>query len=137
MFTKQGRYAATFAHKDIAFKFASWISAEFELYVIKDYQRLKQDENSKLSLSWNLNRELSKINYKIHTDAIKNHLIPENIEGKTQGFTYANEADILNVALFGKTAKMWRDENDGLNGNKEIMQLINNSLYYHAGIVSN
>lgn len=115
--TKQGRYAATFAHKDIAFKFASWISAEFELYIIKDYQRLKQDENSKLSLGWNLNRELSRINYKIHTDAIKNHLIPENIEGKAQGFTYANEADILNVALFGKTAKMWREKNSELEGN--------------------
>lgn len=115
--TKQGRYAATFAHKDIAFKFASWISSEFELYIIKDYQRLKSDENSRLSLGWNLNRELTKINYKIHTDAIKSHLIPENIEGKIQGFIYANEADVLNVALFGKTAGMWRDENSELEGN--------------------
>lgn len=115
--TKQGRYAATFAHKDIAFKFASWISSEFELYIIKDYQRLKSDENSRLSLGWNLNRELAKINYKIHTDAIKSHLIPENIEGKIQGFIYANEADVLNVALFGKTARMWRDENSELEGN--------------------
>ena len=115
--SKSGRYGGTFAHKDIAFEFASWVSAEFKLYIIKDYQRLKNDENSRLSLGWNLNRELTKINYKIHTDAIKNHLIPENIENKAQGFTYANEADILNVALFGKTAKMWRDENSELVGN--------------------
>jgi len=115
--SKSGRYGGTFAHKDIAFEFASWVSAEFKLYIIKEYQRLKYDENSRLSLGWNLNRELTKINYKIHTDAIKNHLVPENIENKAQGFTYANEADILNVALFGKTAKMWRDENPNMTGN--------------------
>lgn len=130
--TKQGRYAATFAHQDIAFEFASWISPEFKLYIVKDYQRLKSDENSRLSLGWNLNRELTKINYRIHTDAIKEHLIPEDISSKAQSFIYANEADVLNVALFGRTAKMWRDENPGSNGNirddaslRELIVLIN------------
>ena len=115
--TKQGRYAATFAHQDIAFEFASWISPEFKLYIVKDYQRLKTEENSRLSLGWNLNRELSKINYRIHTDAIKGHLIPEDISSRAQSFIYANEADVLNVALFGKTARMWRDENPDSKGN--------------------
>lgn len=115
--TKQGRYAATLAHQDIAFEFASWVSPEFKLYIIKDYQRLKSDENSKLSLGWNLNRELTKINYHIHTDAIKEHLIPENIAPKITSFVYANEADVLNVALFGMTAKMWREQNPQLSGN--------------------
>ena len=115
--SKSGRYGGTFAHKDIAFEFASWISAEFKLYIIKDYQRLKSDENSRLSLGWNLNRELTKINYRIHTDAIKENLIPENMSNKTQSFVYANEADILNVALFGKTAKQWREENCDKQGN--------------------
>ena len=115
--TKQGRYAATFAHQDIAFEFASWISPEFKLYIVKDYQRLKTEENSRLSLSWNLNRELSKINYRIHTDAIKGHLIPEDISARALSFIYANEADVLNVALFGKTARMWRDENPESKGN--------------------
>lgn len=115
--TKQGRYAATLAHQDIAFEFASWISPEFKLYIIKDYQRLKSDENGKLSLGWNLNRELTKINYHIHTDAIKEHLIPENIAPKITSFVYANEADVLNVALFGMTAKMWREQNPQLSGN--------------------
>ena len=115
--TKQGRYAATFAHQDIAFEFASWISPEFKLYIVKDYQRLKNEENSRLSLGWNLNRELTKINYRIHTDAIKKHLIPEDISSRAQSFIYANEADVLNVALFGKTARMWRDENPDHEGN--------------------
>jgi len=115
--TKQGRYAATFAHQDIAFEFASWISPEFKLYIVKDYQRLKTEENSRLSLSWNLNRELSRINYRIHTDAIKGHLIPEDISARAQSFIYANEADVLNVALFGKTARMWREENPESKGN--------------------
>lgn len=115
--TKQGRYAATFAHQDIAFEFASWISPEFKLYIIKDYQRLKSDENGRLSLGWNLNRELAKINYHIHTDAIKEHIIPENISSKASVFVYANEADVLNVALFGVTAKMWREQNPQLEGN--------------------
>ena len=106
--TRQGRYAATYAHKDIAMEFASWISAEFKLYLIKDYQRLKEEEAKQLSSEWDIKRILSKINYKIHTDAIKNNLIPDNITSKEKGYTYANEADILNVALFGKTAKQWR-----------------------------
>ena len=115
--SKSGRSGGTFAHKDIAFEFASWVSAEFKLYIIKDYQRLKSEENSRLSLDWNLNRALSKINYKIHTDAIKENLIPENLSKKHQGITYASEADMLNVALFGKTAKEWRTENPQLDGN--------------------
>lgn len=115
--TKQGRYAATLAHQDIAFEFASWISPEFKLYIVKDYQRLKTEENSRLSLGWNLNRELTKINYRIHTDAIKEHLIPEDISSRAQSFIYANEADVLNAALFGKTARMWREENPDSKGN--------------------
>ena len=107
--SKSGRYGGTFAHSDIAFEFASWISSEFKLYIIKDYKRLKIEENSHLSLSWNLNREISKLNYRIHTDAIKSNLIPPELTTEQIGFTYANEADILNVALFGKTAKQWRN----------------------------
>ena len=106
--SSSGRYGGTFAHKDIAFEFASWISPEFKLYVIKDYQRLKDDENSRLSLNWNLRRTLAKANYKIHTDAVKSHLVPENVSKKQKNITYANEADVLNVALFGMTAKEWR-----------------------------
>ena len=102
--SKSGRYGGTFAHKDIAFKFASWLSAEFELYIIKDYQRLKDDENSKLSLNWNLNREISKINYKIHTDAIKTYLLGD-LTKEQLSYKYASEADMLNVALFNKRAK--------------------------------
>jgi hypothetical protein len=117
LISKSGRYGGTYAHKDIAFEFASWVSAEFKLYIIKDYQRLKTDENSRLSLSWNLKRELAKINYRIHTDAVKENLIPEDVSGKLQSFTYASEADVLNVALFGKTAKVWRDENSERKGN--------------------
>lgn len=109
--TKAGRYAATYAHKDIAFEFASWISPEFKLYIIKDYQRLKSDENNRLSLNWNLRRVLTKTNYKIHTDAIQENLIPEDVSKAQQGFIYANEADVLNVALFGMTAKEWRKAN--------------------------
>lgn len=115
--SKAGRYGGTFAHKDIAFEFASWVSPEFKLYIIKDYQRLKEDENSRLSLDWTVNRTLAKINYKIHTDAIKENLIPEYVSPKHKGFTYASEADVLNVALFGKTAKEWRQENERLKGN--------------------
>ncbi|MGL4483548.1 MAG: KilA-N domain-containing protein [Anaerovoracaceae bacterium] len=118
--TKQGRYAATFAHKDIAFKFASWISPKFELYIIKDYQRLKEDENSRLSLSWNLRRELSKTNYKVHTDAVKEHLVPESISAKQKAITYAEEADVLNVALFGMTAKEWKAANPNRRKNENI-----------------
>lgn len=115
--SKSGRYGGTFAHKDIAFEFASWVSPEFKLYIIKDYQRLKEDENNRLSLDWTVNRTLAKINYKIHTDAIKDNLIPEDVSAKHKGFTYASEADVLNVALFSKTAKEWREENPGLKGN--------------------
>ena len=109
--TKAGRYAATYAHTDIAFEFASWISPEFKLYIIKDYQRIKGDENSRLSLDWNLRRTLSKTNYTIHTDAVKENLIPEGVTKQQAGITYASEADVLNVALFGMTAKEWRDAN--------------------------
>ena len=115
--SKSGRYGGTFAHSDIAFEFASWISPEFKLYIIKDYKRLKTEENSRLSLNWNLNREISKLNYRIHTDAIKANLIPPELTREQIGFTYANEADILNVALFGKTAKQWRTENSDKKGN--------------------
>ena len=115
--SKSGRYGGTFAHSDIAFEFASWISAEFKLYIIKDYKRLKSDENSRLSLNWNLNREISKLNYRIHTDAIKENLLPPDLLPSQISFTYASEADLLNVALFGKTAKQWRDENPDKKGN--------------------
>ena len=115
--SKSGRYGGTFAHSDIAFEFASWISPEFKLYIIKDYKRLKTEENSRLSLNWNLNREISKLNYRIHTDAIKANLIPPELTPEQIGFTYANEADMLNVALFGKTAKQWRNENSDKKGN--------------------
>lgn len=127
LFVKVGRGGGTYAHKDIAFKFASWISAEFELYIIKDYQRLKEDETSKLSLTWNLHREISKINYKIHTDAIKTYLLKDLTETQL-GFKYASEADILNVALFDKTAKKWREENEGLKGNMRDYASLNELL---------
>ena len=112
-----GRYGGTYAHKDIAFEFGSWLSPEFKLYLIKEFQRLKQDENQRLSLAWNLNRTLSKLNYRIHTDAIQTHLIPAAITAAQAAITYANEADLLNVALFGLTAKQWRDANADLDGN--------------------
>lgn len=135
LFVKLGRGGGTFAHKDIAFKFASWISAEFELYIIKDYQRLKEDENSKLSLTWNLHREISKINYKIHTDAIKEYLL-KDLTNEQLSFKYASEADMLNVALFNKRAKQWREENPDLKGNmrdyaglNELLVLANMESY--------
>jgi hypothetical protein len=115
--SKSGRYGGTFAHKDIAFEFAAWISVEFKLFLIKEFQRLKDDENQRLSLSWNLNRTLSKLNYRIHTDAIKTHLIPPEVTPARAAATYASEADILNVALFGQTAREWRDANPQLDGN--------------------
>ena len=116
--SKSGRYGGgTFAHYDIAMEFASWISAEFKLYIIKDYRRLKADENSRLSLNWNLNRELSKLNYKIQTSAIKENLILPELTQQQKSFVYADEADLLNVAMFGKTAKEWRTENPGKKGN--------------------
>jgi hypothetical protein len=115
--SKPGRYGGTYAHRDIAFEFASWISAEFKLYIIKDYQRLKADENSRLALGWNLNRTLAKINYRIHTDATKDMLIPPDVTPQRQSITYASEADVLNVALFGMTAKEWRHANPDAKGN--------------------
>ena len=115
--SKAGRYGGTYAHSDIAFEFASWVSAEFKLYIIKDYQRIKTDENSRLSLNWNLNREISKLNYRIHTDAIKENLIPQELTKEQISYTYANEADLLNVALFGITAKQWRESNSDKKGN--------------------
>ena len=116
--TKSGRYGGgIFAHSDIALEFASWLSPEFKLYIVKDYRRLKSDENSRLSLNWNLNRELSKLNYKIHTDAIKENLIIPELTPAQKSFVYADEADLLNVALFGKTAKEWRQENPDKKGN--------------------
>ena len=116
--SKAGRYGGgTYAHKDLAFEFGSWLSPEFKLYLIKEFQRLKDDENKRLSLEWNLSRTLSKINYRIHTDAIKEHIIPTAITKEQASMMYANEADVLNMALFGKTAKQWRDENPKLDGN--------------------
>ena len=127
IYVKLGRGGGTFAHKDIAFKFASWISAEFELYIIKDYQRLKDDENSRLSLGWNLNREISKINYKIHTDAIKEYLL-KDLTNEQLSYKYASEADMLNVALFNKRAKQWREENPNLKGNMRDYASLNELL---------
>ena len=116
--SKSGRYGGgTFAHSDIAMSFATWLSPEFQLYIMKDYRRLKSDENSRLSLNWNLNRELTKLNYKIHTDAIKDNLIVPELTPQQKSFVYADEADLLNVALFGKTAKEWREENPKAKGN--------------------
>jgi hypothetical protein len=112
-----GRYGGTFAHKDIAFEFGMWISPEFKIYLIREFQRLKDDENRRLSLAWNLNRTLSKLNYRIHTDAVKAHLIPPEVTPAQAAITYASEADVLNVALFGQTARQWRDANPNLDGN--------------------
>jgi hypothetical protein len=112
---KSGRYGGTYAHKDIAFKFASWISVEFELYVVKEFQRLKEAEQRQLG--WSVKRELAKINYHIHTDAIRENLIPPELTKQQINFVYASEADLLNMALFGKTAKQWRDENPDKKGN--------------------
>ena len=133
--SKSGRYGGAFAYSDIAFEFASWISAEFKMYVIQDYKRLKSDENSKLSLNWNLNREISKLNYKIHTDAIKEYLL-NDLTDEQLSYKYASEADLLNVALFDKRAKQWRDENPKLKGNmrdyanlQELLVLANMESY--------
>jgi hypothetical protein len=117
MISRSGRGGGTFAHKDIAFEFASWISAEFKLYIIKDYQRLKTDENSRISLDWNVKRILAKVNYKIHTDAIRDNLIPQKLTARQRSFVYADEADLLNVALFGQTAAEWRSANPNKDGN--------------------
>ena len=125
--SKSGRGGGTFAHPDIAMEFASWISAEFKLYLIQDYKRLKSDENSKLSLEWNLNREISKINYKIHTGAIKEYLL-EDLTNEQLSYKYASEADMLNVALFNKRAKQWREENSDLKGNMRDYASLNELL---------
>ena len=141
---KAGRYGGTYAHKDIAFKFASWISVEFELYIVKEFQRLKEEEQKQLG--WSAKRELAKINYRIHTDAIKENLIPQNLSKQQISFVYANEADILNMALFGKTAKEWRDENPDKKGNirdyanaSQLVCLANlenlNAVFINEGLV--
>ena len=117
VYAATGRYGGTFAHRDIAFEFGTWLSPEFKLYLIKEFQRLKEEETERQSLQWNLNRALSKLNYRIHTDAIKEHLIPTNLTKQQESFVYADEADMLSVALFGKTAKQWRDANPEQDGN--------------------
>ncbi len=140
--SKAGRYGGTYAHSDIAMSFATWISPEFQLYIMKDYRRLKTDENSRLSLNWNLNREISKLNYRIHTDAIKENLIPPELTPAQVAYTYANEADLLNVVLFGKTAKQWKDENPTLKGNMRDAATLNQLLVlanlesYNAVLIS-
>jgi len=138
---KAGRYGGTYAHYDIAMEFASWLSPEFKLYIIQDYKRLKSDDNSRLSLGWNLNREISKINYKIHTDAIKEYLLAD-LTNEQLFYKYASEADILNVALFNKRAKQWRDENPELKGNMRDYASLNELLVlanmesYNAVLIS-
>ena len=148
LISQAGRYGCTYAHKDIAFEFASWISVEFKLYLIKEFQRLKDDESRRLSLAWNLNRTLSKLNYRIHTDAIKAHIIPPEITPAQAAMVYANEADLLNVALFGQTAKQWRDANATLDGNmrdhasiEQLLVLANleslNAEFIHMSLAQN
>tara|TARA_R110000868_G_C10822667_1_gene758721 strand:+ start:362 stop:1222 length:861 start_codon:yes stop_codon:yes gene_type:complete len=127
--SKAGRHGGgTYAHKDLAFEFGSWLSPEFKLYLIKEFQRLKEDESHRKELDWDLNRTLAKLNYRIHTDAIKEHLIPDAITNKQSSITYANEADVLNVALFNMTAKEWRTQNPNRKGNirddADTMQLL-------------
>jgi hypothetical protein len=143
--SKSGRYGGTFAHRDIAFEFATWISAEFKFYFIKEFQRLKADENERLKLTWNLQRTLAKVNYRIHTDAIKENLIPETLTKEKINSVHAHEADLLNVALFGITAKQWRDENPKADGNirdeatiEQLVVLSNmesiNAVLIHQGL---
>ncbi|MCL4484069.1 MAG: KilA-N domain-containing protein [Bacteroidetes bacterium] len=122
--SKTGRYGGTFAHKDIAFEFATWLSAEFKFYLIREFQRLKEDENDRLTLDWNLQRTIAKVNYHIQTDAIKENLIPAELSKTQISFVYANEADLLNMALFGKTAMQWRSENPNSTGNIRDMATI-------------
>ncbi len=140
-----GRYGGTYAHQDIAFEFGSWLSPEFKLYLIKEFQRLKEDENRRLSLDWNLNRTLAKLNYRIHTDAIKDHIVPAAVTPEQAAMLYANEADMLNVALFGQTAKQWREANPNLTGNirdyagiEQLLVLANiegmNAEFIHMGM---
>lgn len=143
--SKAGRYGGTYAHKDIAFEFAAWISVEFKLYLIKEFQRLKEEESRALSLEWNLQRTLAKINYRIHTDAVKEKLIPPRLDKTRMTAIYANEADLLNVALFGITAREWREANPDKEGNirdhaslEQLVVLSNlesiNSVLIHQGL---
>ncbi len=140
-----GRYGGTFAHPDIAFEFGMWISPEFKIYLVKEFRRLKEDENRRLSLAWNLNRTLSRLNYRIHTDAIKAHLIPPEVTPAQAAITYATEADLLNVALFGQTARQWRAAKPDLEGNmreyatvEQLLVLANiegmNAEFIHMGL---
>lgn len=144
--SKSGRYGGTYAHKDIAFEFASWISSEFKLYLIVEFQRLKNEESRRSNLDWNLKRTLAKVNYRIHTDAIKENLIPQALSSAQVDRVYADEADMLNVALFGQTAKEWRDANPKLEGNmrehasvEQLLVLANlesmNAEFIHVGLV--
>ena len=146
--SKSGRYGGTFAHRDIAFEFASWISAAFKLYLITEFQRLKEDENDRLKLDWNLQRTLAKVNYHIHTDAIKEKLIPKELTRQQINFVYANEADMVNMALFTMTAKQWRDTNPEAKGNirdaasiEQLVVLSNmesiNAVLIHQGLKPN
>jgi hypothetical protein len=140
-----GRYGGTYAHPDIAFEFGMWISAEFKIYLIKEFQRLKVEENNRLKLEWNLQRTLSKINYRIHTDAIKENIIPRLVDIKDTALVYASEADLLNIAMFGKTAQQWRNENPDSKGNirdeatlEQLVVLSNlesiNAVLIHQGL---
>jgi len=141
--SKSGRYGGTYAHIDIALEFASWVSVEFKFYLIKEFQRLKNEQNKELD--WNIKRQLTKINYRIHTDAVKENLIPKNLDKKQISFVYANEADVLNMALFGKTAKQWREENPDKKGNirdyanvSQLVCLVNlenlNAVFINEGL---
>jgi hypothetical protein len=143
--SKTGRYGGTFAHKDIAFEFATWLSAEFKFYLIKEFQRLKEDENDRLNLEWSLQRTIAKINYRIHTDAIKQNIIPALLTKQDASLVYATEADILNMAMFGKTAQKWRLENPKAEGNirdqasiEQLVVLSNlesiNAVLIHQGL---
>ena len=146
--SRTGKYGGTFAHRDIAFEFATWISAEFKFYFIKEFQRLKDDENDRLNLNWNLQRTLAKVNYKIHTDAIKENLIPQTLSRDSINMVYADEADMLNMALFGMTAKQWREANPQAEGNirdqatiEQLVVLSNmesiNAVLLHQGLPQN
>jgi len=145
MLVKPGRYGGTFAHKDIAFHFAMWLSPEFQIYLVNEFQRLKADENDRLKLEWNLQRTLAKVNYRIHTDAIKENLIPQELSKSQIQYIYADEADMLNMALFGMTAKQWRDNNPEKEGNlrdyatiEQLVVLSNlesiNAVLIHQGL---
>lgn len=139
--SKSGKYGGTFAHQDIAFEFASWISAEFKLYLLKEFQRLKQEELEQKRLEWSVSRTIAKVNYVIHTDAVKAHLIPEDISKHKKKFIYADEADLLNIALLGKTAQEWRNENPKRKGNirdfatLEQLVVLSNLESYNAEMI--